>query len=86
VALPTTGGAERRNVQMSTLAEVSDLPLLEFDPDEEAVLGPASTRAAGVDAPIAAVGCFFPELLDALPGRRELMVLSSLTPLWEIEW
>jgi hypothetical protein len=58
---------------------MSDLPLLEFDPDEEAVLHPASTQA-GVDAPIAAVGCFFPELLDALPDRRELIVLSSLTP------
>jgi len=65
---------------------MSDLPLLEFDPDEDAVLGPASSRAAGVDAPIAAVGCFFPELLDALPDRRELMVVSSQTPLWEIEW
>jgi uridine phosphorylase len=65
---------------------MSDLPLLEFDPDEEGVLDPGSTRAAGVDAPVAAVGCFFPELLDALPDRRELMALSSLTPLWEIEW
>jgi len=68
---------------------MSDLPLLEFDPDEEAVMNPAGTRAAGVDAPIAAVGCFFQELLDALPERRELMILSSLTPphvLWEIDW
>ena len=62
-----------------------DLPLLGFDPDEEAVINPGSTRA-GVHAPIAAVGCFFPELLEALPGRRELMVVSSLTPLWEMEW
>ena len=65
---------------------MSDLPLVEFDPDEEAVLDPASTRAGVGDAPPAAVGCFFPELLDALPGRRELMLLSSLTPLWEMEW
>lgn len=64
---------------------VSDRPLLEFDPDEDAVVHPAGSRA-GVDVPIGAVGCFFPELVDALPGRRELMFLSGLSPLWEIEW
>ena len=64
---------------------MSDLALLEFDPDEEAIVDPAGTRA-GVATPIAAVGCFFPELVDGLPGRRELMVVSSLTPLWEMEW
>jgi len=64
---------------------MSGLPLLEFDPDEEAVLHPQ----AEVDAPVAAVGCFFSELVDGLPDRRELMVLSSLTPphvLWQMEW
>lgn len=61
------------------------LPLLEFDPEPEAIIEPTKTQAA-VDAPDAAVACFFPEIVDSMGATgRKIMELPSLEPLWEIE-
>lgn len=61
-------------------------PLLEFDPDREALFEPAATQAP-VDAPELAVGCFLPEIIAAASGgASELMRLPSREPLLTIEW
>ena len=46
-----------------------DVPLLEFDPERSAVFEPSRTQPP-VDAPSAAVGCYFPEVIAALAAER----------------
>lgn len=63
-----------------------DLALLEFDPEREAVFEAAATQGP-VDAPLAAVGCFLPDVISAVAGDGpELMRLPSLSPLRETSW
>jgi purine-nucleoside phosphorylase len=62
-----------------------ECPLLEFDPDENALFEPRSTQPE-VDAPSAVVGCFNPAAIESALGetRREIMGLPSREPLWEL--
>ena len=66
------------------LSHSDDCPLLEFDPNREALFEPQSTQPT-VDAPEAAVGCFNPAAIEAAVGQegREIMLLPSREPLWE---
>jgi uridine phosphorylase len=59
---------------------------MEFDPDPVAVFEPALTQRP-IDVPGAAVGCFFPGVIDqAVVGARELIGLPSRASLWEVVW
>ncbi len=61
---------------------MSDLPLLEFDPDREALIAPAaSTRgsAAGEAVPQAAVACFFQDVIRAECVATGATVIATLT-------
>ncbi len=62
-----------------------DLALVEFDDDEVGMFAAAATQPA-VDAPLAAVGCYFPELIENfVADGRALLHLPSQSHLWEIE-
>lgn len=63
-----------------------DLALLEFDEDKVGVFDAAATQPP-VSAPLAAVGCYFPELIEMLVGHgRALLQLPSQSHLWEVTW
>jgi uridine phosphorylase len=63
------------------------VPLLEFDPGRSAFLEPSLNQSAVDGAPLAAVACFFPEVVQALANAgRPIMNLPSREPLWEIEY
>jgi uridine phosphorylase len=64
--------------------EWSDVPLLEYDPDPEAVIAPRETQSWH-DCPHASVACFLPEAVARVfPAARKLVALPSLLPLWEV--
>jgi uridine phosphorylase len=66
--------------------DASNVPLLEFDPERAALLEPSSTQPA-VDAPTAAVACFFPEVIEEFARHgRAILDLPSREPLWDIEY
>lgn len=70
----------------SVISGDSAIPLLEFDEDTAAYVQPQSMVHA-VDAPRAAVACFFPEVVKAVSaGGRRMLTLPSREPLWEIEY
>ena len=59
------------------MAEAPDAPILEFDPDPNAVVEPHAVVAAGADRPERAVLCFFSQVLDRLE-REKAPVLFEL--------
>jgi len=62
-----------------------NLPLLEFDADRSAVVEPSSTQRR-VDAPAAAVACFFPEVVaEWAKHARPILELPAQGKLWEVE-
>lgn len=66
-----------------------DLPLLEFDPSDDAVLHPRITMAKRLGTiPERAVLCFYSEILEALPDDAEqvgrLVAAHGTHPIWRI--
>jgi uridine phosphorylase len=60
-------------------------PILEFDPDRSALIDPYARKPLA-GAPIAAVACHFPDLIDELCRDGEpLMRLPSMATLWKID-
>ncbi|WP_405101498.1 nucleoside phosphorylase [Micromonospora sp. NBC_01412] len=63
-----------------------NVPLLEFDSDRSAFIDPAKTQPK-VDAPAAAIACFFPETIEEMTSQgHRVLELPSREPLWEIEY
>lgn len=61
-------------------------PILEFDPDRAALIDPYD-RPPHPNAPRAAVACHFPEVIEKLSRRGELLdSLPSLGGLWKVEF
>jgi uridine phosphorylase len=66
-------------------------PILEFDPDDHAVIEPHMVRER-LHVPIAAVPCFFPDVIQRVcadAGAKELTRLESahrVHPVFELEW
>jgi uridine phosphorylase len=70
--------------QMTSNAE--SVPLLEFDPSRAAFVEPVAAQGCP-DAPLAAVACFFPEIVAELAkGGHAVADLTSREPLWEIDY
>jgi uridine phosphorylase len=66
------------------MAEVP--PILEFDPDRTALIDPRSEPPIP-GAPVAAVACFFPELIDQVAGAGQVLrQLPSMGDLWKIDY
>ncbi len=64
--------------------DLSQYPILEYDPDRSAVIEAAATQSWH-DAPTVAVACFLPQVVPTVfPDARELVQLPSLLPLWEV--
>jgi len=68
-----------------------DAPILEFDPDEHAVIEPHMVRQR-MDVPTAAVLCFFSDVLHRVCVEGEARVLTQLQsahgphPVYEVDW
>jgi len=66
-------------------------PILEFDPDEHAVIEPGMVRTR-LDVPAAAVLCFFSDVLQKVcvdggaPVLTELQSAHGLHPVYEVPW
>ena len=65
---------------------MTDYPILEFDPDNTALIEPAEQQPH-LDISSAAVACFFPEVIESVceAGARRAQ-LPSREPLWEIDY
>lgn len=62
-----------------------DFPLLDFDESRSVFVDPAATQNY-LDAPSAAVACFFPEVVEKLAARgRPVADLTGREALWEVE-
>jgi uridine phosphorylase len=62
------------------------MALFEFDGDPSAYVLPQS-MVHDVDAPSAAVACFFPEVIERISGGgQKLLTLPSREPLWKINY
>lgn len=72
-------------------AVVDDYPILEFDPDEHAVIEPHMVRER-LDVPMPAVPCFFSDVIQKVCVGGGAKVLTELIsahgshPVFEIEW
>lgn len=63
-----------------------DVPLLEFDSDTEALVDPWRKQTTS-GAPVAAVACFFPEIVERLGSHgKAILDLPTGDPLWEIQY
>jgi uridine phosphorylase len=71
--------------------EPDEAPILEFDPDEQAVIEPHMVRSR-LEIPTAAVLCFFSDVIQEVcvdGGARVLTELQSahgLHPVFEVDW
>ena len=70
------------------MPEPVEFPILEFDPEREAVIEPGAWHRKG-GTPERAVYCFFPEVVESIGGRgtvlREFRTEIGRHPLYEIE-
>jgi uridine phosphorylase len=67
-------------------SDMEQIPLLEFDPNRLALIEPKASQSIR-GAPSAAVACYFPEVIERYSiGGRQIMMLPSREPLWEIEF
>jgi uridine phosphorylase len=73
---------------------VTDIPLVEFDPDRSAMIEPASQftgQKQAKDMPAAAVACFFGDVVERIAAEREARLVTKLLAehgqhdVWEIE-
>lgn len=82
--LRATSGASGYNAVVEHHGE--KIPLLEFDPDRAAYVQPEKIQPK-VDAPVAAVACFFTETIEELTkDARKVIDLPSRGALWEIDY
>jgi uridine phosphorylase len=69
---------------------VSDIPLLEFDDDRDAIINPSQVRTRNPNGvPERAVLCFYAEIIDALPDEAvrvgTLAAAHGRHPIWKVE-
>jgi uridine phosphorylase len=73
---------------------LTDIPLVEFDPDRRAMIEPASGFAhkqRAKDMPAVAVACFFGDVVARIAGEHEARLVTKLSAehgqhaVWEIE-
>lgn len=69
---------------------LQNFPILEFDPDREAVIEPGKVIKP-IDIPERCVICFFKEVVDSIASKNELQVITELksecgtTPVYKLD-
>jgi len=69
------------------MSDAAHAPILEYDPEREALVNPGRRPAPRPGQPAAAVACFFPDLLAELCAGAEVVLDAPfLSPIWKLDW